>query len=191
MGNHSHDESNYETSGDSVAVMQADMETARDILIGLGQADGALHMAYPGGGYNDDVVTAAVNAGMLTARSTQAELISTSTSLYQPLGLFGTSFDSGERTPAQVLAFVDDAKKYGKSIVIFGHGVVAAGPSSTEITIANLTILLDGLVTRRDNNQIELVNQVGWYNGLDDVISGTTEMEINEASIEMGVGLFH
>lgn len=143
---------NYVTN---VGDLSADFDTAKAILQAAGFTRALDYFAYP---FNTrDLATDAIleGKGVKWARTTGGNRFP-ATSLGKPEPLVFGALDMGQKTAAQMLAWVDDAILAGYSMALYGHTITTTASTSTETATAEFEAFMDGLATRRDAGQIEV-----------------------------------
>lgn len=122
-----------------------------------------LHLAYPFGGYNVDVLRAMTDAGMLTGRTiidrSQAHVIDAQYLLTRQYHDYTMSQDTYR-------GFIDRAIADNASVQINYHKIVAdsAGTVATEVEISQFQDMLNYLDQKRA--YIDVVTFTEWYRGL-------------------------
>jgi peptidoglycan/xylan/chitin deacetylase (PgdA/CDA1 family) len=150
--------------------VRAEVGAAQEWLESKGFTRSARHFAYPYGQWDPDVVTVLRDEfGVLTARATASYngsnyLQHTITGAWNPHVLPSYSID--QRTAATVLVRVDDAISTNSTVILIGHDLAASAPSESQMLTSEFQILIDGLKTRRDAGQIDVVTISEWFNRL-------------------------
>ena len=136
----------------------AELNNNKNWLISNGYPRAVNHVAYPVGGYNDDVLLAMAQVGAKTGRTTKT----------------GNNYDSShpyeltirEISNATSLAtaqnYVGEAISRGTTVILMLHKLVESPSVSTEWSIINFQGLIDYLVMRK----IRVVTIDEWYEGL-------------------------
>lgn len=141
------------TSGYTAEQQLAEISDNISALTAAGWPRGARFLSWPGGEYDDAVIAMATSAGVDMARSTQNDPFPLSgDGLYAHRRVPGWSFDSGQRTAAQVKALMASQVQRGQSTIWYGHNIVTTATLSTDTSIAELTLILDEVVRLRDSN---------------------------------------
>jgi len=155
----------------TVAAAQALLDQNESLLESNGWTRAYKHMAWVGGQYNSDLIDSVTTNGFLTARcvdnwnSPNLSLISTHTGLNMPytIPIFYLTNTVGS---TEALAVIDEAIRLGMSIHLYGHKLVASPSAATEFDRAEMGLLLEGLASRRNSDQCDIVTISEWYNGL-------------------------
>jgi len=155
------------------AEMTQDFLTAKAWLIANGfEWD---YHAFVGGAWNEEALEVLAEQGVKMSRTTREELNGT-----HPKGGFSSAFDGLNKyelrcddlgltyteTAAVALAYLDDCIRLGYNKADYGHIIVASPSNETEFSTAEMALLLDGLVTRRDQGLIDIVTFKQFYEGL-------------------------
>jgi hypothetical protein len=155
----------------SDATVANEIQRNVDWLVAKGFHRSAQHFAYPYGNYSAGT-TAVIDDIVSTARLTSAlatpsqSMIAAHDGLRSPLHLNSMDAMNSTSTAAATLAKVDEAIALGIDVSLFGHGIAASSPSSTQMLTAQFQALVDGLKTRRDAGQIDVVTISEWFNRL-------------------------
>lgn len=167
VGSHLYDQAPILTSGYTAGQQQEQIEKNIAFLRAQGYSRSAYQLYWPGGEYDDDTRALARQAGIAFGRTTQSDNVSTGAGgLYQADILGSWSFDSGSRTVSAWLAALDQVIARGHHMIGYGHNVVPVESLSTDISITNLTTLLDGLATRRKAGLIDIVTPSDFVAGV-------------------------
>lgn len=162
IASHTYDHSAMETGGLSDIQKYTTLKRGQSSLAEFGP--GYNFLAWPGGEYEDTSVDIASTLGILLSRSTQNGVMPLGgEGLYGVNRLPGWSFDSGSRTSTQVLTEIMNAVNRQQSTIWYGHNIVTPVVLSTDISIAELTIILDEIVRLRDSNVISVGTVQDFY----------------------------
>ena len=156
IGNHTYN--HVDMSAYTQAQAYAELSTNRDWLIANGLTRAIDHIAYPVGGYSDDVLTAMTQIGAKTGRTIKTWR--GQNDIY-PYEIKVVAIDN-TTTLATTKSYVDDVTNRGETIVIYLHKLVASPSVSTEWSIANFQGLIDYVAQKK----IRVVTIDEWYNGL-------------------------
>lgn len=157
IGSHLYNQGPILTSGYTLDQQREQIEKNVGFLLRLGYARSAYHLFWPGGEFDDVTRDLARQAGVSFGRTTQSDNISTgSGGIYQADIVGSWSFDSGSRTVSAWLTALDDCIKRGHHMIGYGHNVVPVEALSTDISITNLTTLLNGIVARVKDGLIDV-----------------------------------
>lgn len=157
IGSHLYNQAPILTSGYTLDQQRDQIAQNVFFLNQLGYSRSAYQLFWPGGEFDDVTRDLARQSGISFGRSTQSDNISTGTGgIYQADILGSWSFDSGSRTVSAWLTALDDCIKRGHHMLGYGHNVVPVEALSTDISITNLTTLLDGLVSRMKAGLIDV-----------------------------------
>lgn len=139
----------------NVGDLSADFDSAKSILQAEGFTRALDYFAYPFN--NRNLATDAIldGKGVRWARTTGGNRFP-ATSLGKPEPLAFGALDMGQKTAAQMLAWVDDAILAGYSMALYGHTITTTASTGTETATAEFEALMDGLATRRTAGQIEV-----------------------------------
>lgn len=165
--------------GMSARVTQAaavnSIQSVQAWLAARGLTRGNDHIAPAGGQYNETVLAWMQDIGIKSVRSTGSQ---------SGLGVMARCFDArslfhysgklqalpaitmDQETAANALSYIDNARKYGASAILYGHKIangVGTGTASTMDT-SELTALIAGLRTRQQQGAIEVVTVSDLYN---------------------------
>lgn len=149
----------------NTADSQAEVTSCANFLSGLGftRRNEHLHVAYPLGGYNADVLVGMANAGMVTARTVldrnQAHEID---SQY----LLTRQFHGYTQSQATYYAFIDKVIADGGSVQINYHKIIPSDGTDTgvEVYTSQFTDMMDYIASKR--NVADIVTLTEWYQGL-------------------------
>lgn len=162
IASHTFDHTTMETGSPTDIVKYTTLKRGQSSLTEFGP--GYNFLAWPGGEYDDTAVTYADGLGILLSRSTQNEVMPLGgDGFYQKNRLPGWSFDSGSRTSAQVITEINNAINKQQSTIWYGHNIVTPVVLTTDISIAELTIILDEIVRLRDSNVISVGTVQDFY----------------------------
>lgn len=165
LSSHLYNQAPILTSGYTAA--QQREQICRNILeiTQLGFTRGSTFLSWPGGEVDDTVIGFAQECGVILARTTQNDNFPLSQDgVYTLQRVPGWSFDSGVRTINQVLTDMQMMIDRGQSVIWYGHGIVAAAPSATEITTADFTTLVKQVAKYRDSGQALVLTLTEFYN---------------------------
>ena len=121
-------------------VTEAEAETAltdaKEDLDGWGFTRASAHVAYPGGNYNETVLKAMADAGMLTGRNIQGTYYHPALNTHGDAAymLPGKSID--QATLATLQGYVDDCVTYNRQMILYTHDLVETSPGSGELQIS-------------------------------------------------------
>jgi peptidoglycan/xylan/chitin deacetylase (PgdA/CDA1 family) len=140
IGNHSRDHTLL--TGMTEAQQETAIQNAIDDLAAISITTGT-HMAYPGGQYNADTLTAMAAKSMLTGRNSNTGSFFPPGAQYE---LQGSSIDTTV-TLAQAKSLIDVAMNTGKALVMMFHDLTAT-PTQYDWTIADFQALVDYVVAQ-------------------------------------------
>lgn len=158
-----HGATNYAALADQTAV-ENDVQGCIDFLNARGLTRANRHIAYPNGGYNDTVLAAMTNLGILTGRTivdrNQANELDENL-LITRQGVYNTT---GQ---AATLAFIDRAVSQGNSVWLNYHILVASDADvSTKVLNSDFEATVDYAKSLQDKRLLDVVTVSEWYNGL-------------------------
>ncbi|KQU06043.1 hypothetical protein [Rhizobium sp. Leaf453] len=136
--------------------LPADFDEAEGILEGLNLTDGRDLFAYPLNSRSLATDATLLEKGVKWARSTGANYFPI-TSLGKPNPLLVGALDIGQKTAAQVQAWVDDAILAGYTLVLYGHTIATTASSSTITATAEFTTMMNYIASKRDAGLIEVL----------------------------------
>jgi hypothetical protein len=119
------------------------------------------------------------NVGVLTMRSTSnganyntgpGEFLPVTG--YENLNMLGAIQLSNTTVAATVLGYVDHAISCGSTLILYGHEVVTTATTTTQVSIAVLQAIVDGLVTRVSGGNLDVITVSQLYSGLTDNTRG-------------------
>ncbi len=151
-----------------INIVKWELRRNRDWLRENGFTRAIDHFAYPYGAWDPDVFAALQALGGKTARIVGAIGGSNWLTTFNGLGSPGqvASILEDQQTAATILAQVDAAIAKQGSLIIFGHGLADSNPTSAQMLTSEFQALLDGLVTRRNAGQCDVVTVTEWYDRL-------------------------
>ena len=132
-----------------------------EYLSDLGFSRSCNHLAYPYGTYNQTVLAAAENAGVLTGRLA-GDISYTPFMGADKLHLAADYVLGGTESLATIKKHVDDAFAGGKTLILVFHKIVESVGTVEEWAIADFQALIDYIIARR----IPCVTIDEWYEGL-------------------------
>lgn len=144
-----------------ISVMQTEISTCRDWLIGLGFDRAAHHVAYPFGAYISDMGVACASQNVLTARTTVSGAIDVPApnmfALPMAFNLQATT------TLSSFVTALEAAKRRGQTLIIMCHSIVASGATgSAQVNQSVFNSIIDYLYA----SGIDVVTINEWYKGL-------------------------
>ena len=156
----------------------ATISGCKSTLESIGLASGAKHLVYPGGIKNQEIVQSTITSGCI---SCVAAAESGSVNFYEnsPLGSYRyaysiarTTMDDGvsgdsEGVITNRLAAIDNAIKYGYTIVGMFHSCVESSPTGNQTSRASLQALGAAIRRRIDLGLIANPNYVDWFDNFD------------------------
>ncbi|MEQ1844157.1 MAG: polysaccharide deacetylase family protein [Nitrospira sp.] len=153
ISSHLYNQAPILTSGYTATQQQDEITANKIALAAAGWSRGNDFLSWPGGEHDDTVMTMASTAGVTLARTTQNEPFPLSgDGLYSRHRVPGWSFDSGSRTAAQTVALMQAHVQSGQSTIWYGHNIATPAVLSTDISVAELTIILKEAARLRDSN---------------------------------------
>lgn len=164
ISNHTENHLNM-TTLETYAEVEAEIKNCRDWIIANGwdRKDSAYHIAYPNGGYNDNVFQACATLGMLTGRTiidrTQAHVMDEKFLLLRQQQNY-------QNTATTYKNYIDRALAEGGCVILNYHRIMAEGTSNdtTMVDLSQFTGMIDYLASKRE--QIDVVTLTDWYRGL-------------------------
>ena len=130
IANHTTDQTTL--SDVDVATATAKIADAKAVLDGMGLTKASMHLSYPNGGYDADVKTAAIAAGILTGRRVYDSparfpdyVAANNYEIWSTMRM-----GSGETIQAAML-LVDQAIAEGKTILFYGHKLIDPATDTT------------------------------------------------------------
>lgn len=164
IANHTENHVNMTTLG-TYAEVESEIKNCRDWIIanGWNRKDSAYHVAYPNGGYNDNVLQACANLSMLTGRTiidrTQAHVM-------DEKYLILRQQQNYQNVAATYKNYIDRALAEGGCVILNYHRIMADGVSSdtTMVDKSQFIGMMDYLASKR--GQIDVVTLTDWYRGL-------------------------
>jgi hypothetical protein len=152
------------------ALVRSQIRNNREWLLANGWARSADHVAYPYGAWDTSIVPIVrdeydVKTGRTVSSTNGGSFVlGTDSGVGAPHMLPGFGLD--QQTAVAALAKVDEAITAQGTIVLFGHSLVASNPGTSDMLTSEFQALIDGLVTRRDAGQIDVVTISEWYDRL-------------------------
>jgi peptidoglycan/xylan/chitin deacetylase (PgdA/CDA1 family) len=151
ISSHTYDHSRQQTGGLSSTQKQAAIVNGSAALASYPRSNKFL--AWPGGEHDDESVQFASDAGILLGRTTQNDPFPLSgDGLYAAQRVPGWSFDNSVRSAAQAVTQMRLHINLQQSAIWYGHNVVTPAVLSTDISVAELTTILNEVVRLRDSN---------------------------------------
>jgi len=165
MANHTVNHNNM--TAYSYAQAYPEIKGCADYLAALGftRRNEHLHLAYPNGGYNADVLAAMAASGMITGRTIidrpQANEIDAQYMITRQVHVYTAS-------AATYLGYVNRAVEEGGCTQINYHKIVAdgAGAFDTEVEISQFQGLVDYVAKLDKARVLDCVTLTEWYEGL-------------------------
>jgi len=158
IANHTYSHQNLSTLSYNQIVDQIGRCT--DWLISHGFTRGAYHLAYPYGGYNDNVFAAMDALGIKTGRSVLSlRLQNAPVDNYKIL--MSRALDNASSLSTIKSLFIDRAISWGQTAFLHGHKLEAAAGTNTW-AISDFQALIDYIIARR----LPCVTIDEWYEGL-------------------------
>ena len=152
-------------------MVRSEIRRARDWLLANGWTRAADHVAYPGGARDRaSIAILRDEFGVKTGRTVGPNNggtyeSDTTNGLRSPYDL--PSYElKNTTTAAATLAEVDSAISTGSSLIMFGHDLVASSPSSIQVLASEFQGIIDGLKSRRDAGQLDVVTISEWFDRL-------------------------
>ncbi|KQT03228.1 MULTISPECIES: hypothetical protein [unclassified Rhizobium] len=141
------------------AQLSPDFDEASGILEGLNLDSALEFFAYP---YNSRSL--ATDATLLAKGVKWARTIGgnrfPATSIFKPNTLMIGALDIGQKTFAQVKAWIDDAILAGYTLVLYGHTIATTASTSLITATAEFTAIMNYIASLRDAGQIEVLTPV-------------------------------
>ncbi|WP_162243589.1 hypothetical protein, partial [Rhizobium sp. Leaf386] len=147
---------NHTNYGLDSSTLNADIATSSDIMEGLGLTSALDCAAYPFNSRSLTTDSILLSNGFKWARSTGANYFPI-TSLGKPNPLLIGALDIGQKTAAQVQAWVDDAILAGYTLVLYGHTIATTASSSTITATAEFTTMMNYIATKRDAGLLDVL----------------------------------
>jgi peptidoglycan/xylan/chitin deacetylase (PgdA/CDA1 family) len=119
IANHSSSTTDLTTM--DLASAEKALSDCADFLTTNGMPRAARHVAYPAGGYNDQVALAMQDTGMLSGRI--ADYRAEAIPIDDPYLIPALSVNAGQRTLSDIEAKIDEAVTKGSIIVLLFHGI--------------------------------------------------------------------
>lgn len=145
-----------------------DIVLNRDYVLEKFGDRGAHHYIYPGGIVNAslDSKGALAAAGMRSGRLVVSQINGrTAAGIDAPLSMYGRDL-SGSFSAASDLSLLDRAIAAGGSVIFYGHRLVRASPSASEMLFSEFQTLIDGISDRVRAGKVDVVTQSHLIDGL-------------------------
>ncbi len=153
-----------------------EIQTTIDWLNSNGFADGAYHLAYPFGQYNNNVLQVASNLGIKTARTVNWGTISIGDTDYLELPIILIRMDT---TRNEWQSELDSSIAQGNTVIFLFHDIVTGNPVYLEdVTVANFRTIIEYI--NQTGVKTETISQ--WYNervNIDSLSIGITSNKTN------------
>lgn len=140
----------------NIADLPADFDTARALLKARGYVRSLNLFAYPFNSRNLATDAILDGKGVTWARTTGYNRIPV-TSLGKPELLVTGGLDIGQKTGAQVQAWVDDAILCGYSLCLYGHEITTTASTSTQTATAEFNTMMAYFADKHYSGDIEVV----------------------------------
>jgi len=140
IGNHTRNHIQLATLTE--AQQETELQNGYDDLAAIGITTGK-HIAYPGGSYNADTMTAMAAVGALTGRASVAG------AFFPPIAnnyLINNTYVGNTHPLAQVKATIDTAQNLGQILLISFHDLVASSPGTYDWLLSDFQALMDYIV---------------------------------------------
>ncbi len=136
--------------------LSPDFDEAEGILEGLNLTNGLDLFAPPFNARSLATDATLLSKGVKWARTTGGNRFPI-TSLGKPNPLLVGALDIGQKTAAQVQAWVDDAILAGYTLVLYGHTIATTASSSTITATAEFTTMMNYIASKRDAGLLEVL----------------------------------
>lgn len=150
----------------SPAQIQSEYQTCEQFLISNGwtRNQGYLHLAYPQGHFDADVLNADQQAGLLTARTTmettQADCVDS------PYLLYSMVPDSTTQTRAEIIASIDEAVADGTCLILTFHNITPNPQKPIDWRDTDFYPIVDHIAALRSQGMLDVTTFTQWYQGL-------------------------
>jgi uncharacterized repeat protein (TIGR01451 family) len=150
-------------------------------LTDIGLPDGALNLAYPGGYYNNDVISVLKKLGVLNGRSTNGELIYSlnGVDLYRlpAYTILNTT------SVSTIRGYVDSAAQSGSTVILLFHNIAPESSDSYVYTDADFKAVMDYI----HSTGIDCLNINQFYSQSTDVLINIPPFDLDSNTIMPGV----
>jgi peptidoglycan/xylan/chitin deacetylase (PgdA/CDA1 family) len=149
IGNHTRDHTSLPTL--NLAQQEAELADCKNYLDGLGLTKGSKYLAYPGGAYNNDTLTAMDNTGMLTGRVAGGDANKIYLTSIKALTQHALTIGRGADTLASVQNLVRTSVSRGLWMGLLFHLIVTTPsyPDAYAILDTNFMALIDWLIAQQ------------------------------------------
>jgi len=138
MASHSHSHASYLNTLDNDRLSR-ELGLSQELLIQHGILRGSRFLLYPYGGYNQTVISKAMQYYLGCRRVGRTFTAFPPTELYQ----MGCISIENTTTVAQVQAYIDTAKQYKEWIIFLFHKIMTPANAATKYTPADLELICD------------------------------------------------
>jgi peptidoglycan/xylan/chitin deacetylase (PgdA/CDA1 family) len=159
IGNHTKDHTNLTTL--SEADMETNLSAAITAYAAIGIIDGPQkYVAYPGGAWNADVLTAMTNLGMRIGRTSASHTnVGYNNSLPCNLYTLAASTVTNTTTVATVTGWIDTAIANGTIVPLTFHQIGAG----SDMTLADFKLVIDYIVAKSRAGKIQIITMNDLY----------------------------
>jgi peptidoglycan/xylan/chitin deacetylase (PgdA/CDA1 family) len=140
--------------------------TCSDYLENLGFTRSYKHIAYPGGSYNNTVLQACEDLGILTGVTVNSSNISTIKGVKNYLTL--SRYNVANTTSlATAKGYIDTAINNGETVALLFHKLATLPTISTEWSISDFQSLVNYIKSKTDDGLIDVQTISEWKKGMD------------------------
>lgn len=158
VGNHTANHPNLASLA-SQAEVETELADTTAWLDSLGFTRTSRYVAYPQGGFNDNVLNAMDKLGMRSGRTTLGRKQTPPFDDYRTLPAYSIT---NANTLADVKKFLDNAVKIGSTVRLLFHDLVTTPSTSIQWAIADFRALIDYVASLN----VSVVTEDEWYEGL-------------------------